>query len=259
MDVVVGSGPLARTLARSLASIRSNVTFASEAVAEGPFLWRRANPVTGEGVVAALHDADRAYVVLERAAPAHGVFAAIERLAIPRGIAVVPFGSGKIPALAGRDGWSYLEVGPCWGAEEPLLAAWSSTIARGGHLRWFDPGPVFPVPMPEAVQAVHAALERPGIHWRLPGSRASLAELAAELGWFHRHPLRATRVAPASGLRRLGLPKDHIAFWTRIPASERDTGDWSWGEPRGPAGWFADLSQRNAVLPPIVDPGVSSL
>lgn len=241
MDVVVGSGPLARTLARILGNQGGNTVLAGEEGAEGPFLWRRANPVSGESLLPAMTGAKRVFVILERPTPVHGVCAVIDRLQIERGVSVVPYGIGPIAALAKIPTWSHVDIGPCWGLEEPLIQTWSDIIAVGAHLWRFDPGPVFPVAMPVAVETILAAVDHPGARWRLPGHKTSLPYLASELGLFHRHYLRASDVAPRIALWRLGLHRQHLRGWTVAPPAEGCTDAWLPTAPSGPAGWFADL------------------
>jgi uncharacterized protein YbjT (DUF2867 family) len=238
VDAVLGDGPLAEALVAALAA-SGPVVLASRAPVVGPFFWRRANLATGEGIVAALRDARRAFVIVEPGDEARGFFSVVRPGAVQRGVAVLPLGAAPPAGLERHADWSHVEVGVVWGPGEPLVRAWTSDVAAGHRVWLADPGPVRPLAVRDVVATVRAAGEHRGMRWVLAGREpARLPDLAAAVGRALGKPVRTLRVPLALAARRAGVLPVHITRWLSVPDTPSRTPGF---EPphTGAAGWAA--------------------
>ncbi len=234
MIAVIGEGGLAEGVAMACPA----ATLVGSHAFDGPFLWRKADLDTGEGVLAALGETQRVIVVLDRPRQAHGTFAVLTRR--PTSVAVV-FPLGNPPsALERLPEWSQVAVPPCWGGRSPLVRRWSSIIKGGGHLWIPNLGVRQVCAAVDAVPAVLAASETPGVRWSIGSESATLHELAQAISAHHRYPLRATR-APRAIARVLGrTPEDFFDLWFKANGPTPSSGGPSI-ERAGKKGWLAGL------------------
>jgi hypothetical protein len=239
MDVVLGDAPAAVALARALGTSGPTVLAGCGQV-EGPFLWRKGALASGEGVAAAVKGADRLVVVVEAGQEVGGLFTAIKAGLVGRAVVVLPHGVEAPAGLRKFGDWAILRVGPVWGPEEPLVAAWARAIVAGRSLWVANPGPMRPVAEADLLPAVLAVLQRPGARWSLVGEAAvGLPDLAAALAAGLERPLRAWRVPVGLAARQAGVEARRWQAW--IAASSggaTNTDDWQRPTSVGSAGWL---------------------
>jgi hypothetical protein len=170
-DVVFGDGALARALAAERARRHATVLVTGGEPVPGPWLWRRADASTGEGVRGALKDATHVSCVAD--GPVHGLHLVARAEAGLAVTMVAPSGS-HAPV---EPSWNLLETGVVWGEGDALFDAWQGAAPRG----WLwvpDVGPVPTLPLVRAIAAVDAVSELRGQRWRLPGTPRTLRDLA---------------------------------------------------------------------------------
>lgn len=240
MNVIFGAGPLAQALATDLATRGSTVLVGPHPV-EGPFLWRYADTATGRGVRWAAEGGHRVYVVLDTPLATQGLFLILRHAHGLHGAVVVPLGQEEPRGMAQCPGLSRVHVGPVWGPDEPLVAAWASAIAQGRRVWVPNPGVVRPVAMSDAVAAIEAAGGQAGVRWVLGGQRdVRLADLAEALGRGLGRPVRRLPAPLQVAAWRAGIDAEAIQDWVKMPVAPWRTGDWELPRPAGEKGWLGD-------------------
>ena len=243
MQVVVGSSPLAIALAAALAR-EGPTALASPTQREGAFLWRLADPDSGEGILPTVRAAQRVFVVVDGNTEHHGLFVVLRRLKTANGVVVAPAGIPFPSALAAFPGWSRVEIGACWGSEEPLVQRWSAAVRTGRWIWSADPGVIAALSMPDAVAGIQAAGRRPGAQWKLLGSPWRLPDLLKLLGEAHGRSPRTIRAPLSLAMRRIGVDPDRVRAWTRLPHGDWHTPGYAPPAPLGSAGFLAGLHAR---------------
>lgn len=239
MRVVFGEGPFAQALAAKL-STRGSVVLAGVEPVAGPWMWRAADPASGQGVRAAVEGAVAVHVVLDGSEPADGLFLVLARASRLRGGVVLPLGVATPRGHAQVPDLSVLRLGPAWGPEEPLVASWARTVAEGGRVWIADPGPMRIVPMDAAVAAAIALVEERGRTWLLAGTESvRLRDLAEALARGLGAPLRLRNVPLSWAAWRAGVDPARLRAWTRAPAAVSDCGGWH-PPTAGRGAWLGD-------------------
>lgn len=215
MDVVVGFGPLATSVARALGQAGRPTVLGSPKPRSGPFLWRRVDAETGEGMRGLAKEVRRLFVVQDGPPrSAWGVAVGLADAPLTARVYAVPLDQEVPDGLTPPSAWSGVAFGTLWGPDEPLVARWSDAIAEGRHVLLADPGPMFPVPMADASAAVIAAADHPGARWTVSGqTEARLPQLAEALSRHHRRPLRVTRATLGLCARHAGVDAARIKAW----------------------------------------------
>jgi hypothetical protein len=188
-------------------------------------------------VKGALGGVRTAFMILERASPATGAFTVLKQMSVDEGVVVVPLGDPYPAGLSSRSAWSGVEVGPCWGPEEPLVSRWAALVAAGRHVWTADPGRIPVVAMPDAVAAVTAAALHPQVRWRIAGTEARLPDIVDELGRQHARPVRATRLPLSLAMQRVGVDPNRIREWLAAPRGMSETPGWTSAAASGSPGW----------------------
>ena len=239
MDVVFGSSPLAAAVARRLARDGAT-TLAGPTELLGPWLWRRCDPGSAEGVNHALKGVDRVVVVLDDAASAAGLFTVLRPGTASRGVAVLPPGGWRPDGLDRFTHWGSLRVGATWGEDELLVAAWARRVAAGRALWVPDLGEVRVTAAVDAANAVAALLHEPGGVWSVVGDEAArLSELAAQIGLALDKPVRQRRATVGLAAWSAGVSVGAIRRLAVAADPHRHTPGWTPVAVVGRAGWFA--------------------
>ncbi len=238
MDAVFGEGPLARSLAVALGRF-GNVLLVSGRPVLGPFFWQKGSLATGEGIKPALRAARRAFVILHEPHADPGVFFSLLKPdMVARGVVAVPL-DAPAPDLKKHPDWSVVQVGPTWGPEEPLVAAWASSLAEGRRIWIADPGVMHPVAMDDAVAALRAAAGFRGLRWTIAGEEeARLPDLVATIADGLGVPPKVLPVPTSLAARRAGIPLSRIDSWLRSPVERWHTPGWNPPELVGREGWL---------------------
>lgn len=220
MDVVLGSSPLAVSLARHLAAAgEDGAALAGPVAREGTFLWRRCQLDTGEGVRAVVRGARRVWLVLdEEAGEAHGAFAVLRNESSLKGAVVVGIGRPFPPGAESLASWARVEVGPCWGPDEPLHRAWTEALKAGRRVWMADPGTI---PFVQAERLLAALAQAPEVaegRWSLVTHKGVhlpelLERLAKEVG----QPARTLSVPLGWAARRAGVDAARVRRWLSCP------------------------------------------
>ena len=208
---VLGGSPLARRLAR-------DAILLDRVVQPGPWLSRRVDPDTGEGIRAALLGVDRLVVVLDGPSEHLGLYLVLRPDETRRRVVfVTPPGIGVPAWTSAWPAWSTVSLGYAWGAGDPLFDGFESGVLRAAP----NPGPIPVVPMDDACGLVLAALDHPGARWAWNGVPTALSELA---------PRAVGSVWLASRwARRAGVPWRDLMAWAARPGGPRNTPGWDPG------------------------------
>lgn len=240
MDVVFGTGPLARSLASALGRFGTVLMVGSELV-QGPFFWRRGDIQTGEGVHAALTAARRAFLVLDRPTDLRAFFTVLKPQSVARGVAVLPLSQDEPTELKHHPDWSVVKVAPAWGPQQPLIAAWARQLAAGKRVWLSDPGEITPIAIDDAVAAVRAAAGFRGLRWTVAGEEAAtLPDLAATLAHRLDVPCKTLSVPLGWACRRANVPVDDVRAWVDAPAASWHTPGWTPPDQQGAGAWLGD-------------------
>ena len=212
---VLGAGPLGRSIA---ASFPCSTLLLDEQVVPGPWLSRRIDPNTGEGIRSALAGAERLLVILERPAEWLGLYLILRADAVSRRVVfVLPTGVSAPAWTSAWPQWSTFSLGYPWGKGDPLFDGFANRSLRSCPK--LDSFPT--VPFSEAQSAVLAAFEFPGSRWSWGGEIQSLQGIAASLGG----PLRRAWW-PARWARHTGVSWSDIVARSGSPGSPRNTPGW---------------------------------
>ncbi len=242
MRVVVGRGPLARAVAAHL-SVQTSVVLAGTTPIEGPWLWRRADPATGAGIRGVVEGARAVHAVIEPGERVDGLLMLLSRASRVRASIVTHLGAPAPGLPVGAQGVAWLQVGPVWGPEEPLIRAWASQLVRGGRVWVADPGPIRPVSMDAAVAAAVEVADHPGARWTLAGHQSvRLADLAEQLAHDLALPSRTRRVPVGWAAWRAGVTPERLRSWTRVPEATSITEGWV-APSRGRAAWLGPVDR----------------
>ncbi len=242
MDVIFGTGAIARMLAARLAA-RGSTTLVSPEPADGPFLWRRGDPASGDGVLVALRSATRVALVAEHPQDAAGLLGVLKPGMVARGAVITPLSMPAPDALTRHEHWGWLRVGTVWGPEDPWIDGWLRAAAAGRRLWYPDLGPLRPVGSDALRAAVEALWGVPGARWTLVGpdgggTRDLVARVASAVG----QPLRATAAPRWWAARMTGRPASALDRWEDAdPDALCHTPGWE-GPPITPAGWLWPLA-----------------
>ncbi len=213
---MLGGGPLAAALVRHVAG--PVVWLGRTLPAPGPWLSRRIDPGSGEGVRNALRGLRGLIAVLEPGDAVHGlVVVARAEAGLP--VALVGPCGGPWPEGVEGSGWARLAVGLAWGPGEPLFDRWS---AGWGPVRVGDPGPVPVAPMRAVIEASVALLSHPGAHWRWGGEVTTFPRLAGSILGEH-----LVRRAWLPGRWAGSTPElARLRSWVGRPGGLRETPGW---------------------------------
>ena len=245
--VVLGTSGLAAGVAERLAA-DGPTTLVAEAPAEGPFRWRRGSLATGEGLPAVLRADNRLVLVLDEPTPIAGLLTVLRPGMVARGVVVLAHDDPAPDLLTRLEGSSQLRVGPVWGPTEPLIAAWARQIAASRRILVADPGPVFPLSLPDVAAAVRAAIERPGRRWTLAGPReVRLPQLAASLAAGLGLPLRSLSAPLGLVGWRAGTPGGRLRRWVQEAPTSADTAGWTPPPSAGEPGWLGEPARWRDV------------
>lgn len=235
--VVVGSGPVARAIARRLAT-RGSVVLASAEPVSGPWLWRRADPASGQGLRPLLDGAPSVHVVPEAGEPVDGALLLLGRATRVVGALVHPLELPRPKATPA--GLSTLRHGPAWGPDEPLCAAWARQLVAGERVWTADPGPIRPVPMDALVAAALHVAEQPGRAWTLAGPESvRLDDLVDALARGLGVSARRRRVPLTWAAWAAGVSAERLVAWTRVPDAVTACDGWI-PPTTGRAAWLGD-------------------
>lgn len=216
--MVFGDGALARAVAGHRAARNPTVLVTGGDPVPGPWLWRRADVASGEGVRSALRDAT--HVVCAADGAAHGLHVVARPDANLAVTLVVP--CGLAPPVEPH--WNLLEVGVVWGPGDPLFDVWTSAAARG-RLFVAEVGRMPILAADRAVAAAEALGLLRGQRWRLPGTARTMVDLATS-GW---PSARQFRVPVALARAFLGLPPALLRRRAALPMPTPWTPGWGSG------------------------------
>jgi len=242
VDVVFGTSPLALAVTSRLAA-SGPTALASKAAQLGPWLWRRCDPATAEGVHHALKGANRAVVVMDDDDEVAGLFTLLKPSSVTRGVLVLGPNTAAPKGLERLGNWSTVRIGATWGPQEPLVAAWAARIARGGGVWVPDLGELAIVSTLDAANAVAAALDVSGASWTLIGDDVvRLSDLATAIGEGLGVPARIWRAPLGLAAWRAGVPATAIRRWApRTPSKpQRYTPGWTPPSLARRAAWLGD-------------------